>query len=353
MTPDAKTLLTTWLEIRSTRKRPRARDIAAELGASEAQLVASACGAEGPLRATRLEGDWADLLRRLPALGTFKTITRNEHAVIEVEGPYDQVSFEGKVGLSLGKLDMRIFLFDWASGFVLDEDIEAGVRRSLQFFDSTGTAIHKLYVIDGTDAAGLETLIGEFRSANQSPEQPVRGPRPAQAKKPDAEIDVAGLKAAWANLQDTHDFFDMLKRFQVDRLQAMHLVGEPFVFPVEVDSLKRVLETSAETQIPFMTFIGNPGMLQIHTGPVQRVVEIPGWINVLDPTFNLHVKSDAIAQAFVVRKPSREGTVTALELYAADGMLIGQLFGKRKPGIPESPQWREMLEAATNVPAAT
>jgi putative hemin transport protein len=353
MTPDPKSLLASWLEIRATRTRPRARDIAAELGLSEAQLVASACGAAGSLGATRLEGDWADLLRRLPALGTFKTITRNEYAVIEVEGPYDQVSFEGKVGLSLGKLDMRIFLFDWTFGFVLDEETPRGPRRSLQFFNGAGIAIHKVYAVAGTDTAGLERLIGDFRAADQSPALAVRPPRPAATVRPDDAINVAGLRAAWASLQDTHDFFDLLKRFEVDRLQAMRLVGEPFVFASDTESLKRVLETSAGTGIPFMVFVGNPGMLQIHTGAVERVVEIPGWINVLDPTFNLHVRSDAIAHAYVVRKPSRDGTVTALELYAADGTLIAQLFGKRKPGIPESPQWREMLEAATRVPAVT
>ncbi len=350
-TPSA--LLSTWLETRARRPRARARDIATGHGISEAQLVASACGADGAITATRLAGDWRDLLSGLPALGAFKAITRNEYAVIEVEGAYDRVSFDGEVGLSLGQMDMRIFAFRWSMGFVLDEDTPAGPRRSLQFFDAAGDAVHKIYAIDGTDAAGLDALISAFRAADQSNGQRVAPPRPTPAPRPDEEIDLAGLRTAWAALEDTHDFFDLLQRFEVRRLQAMRLVGEPFVFPVGTESLKHVLEASAAQQTPIMTFIGNPGMLQIHTGIVERVVEIPGWLNVLDRKFNLHVRSDAIAAAFVVRKPSRDGTVTALELYAADGTLIAQCFGKRKPGIPEDPRWRELLEGATRIPAVT
>ena len=53
----------------------------------------------------------------------------------------------------------------------------------------------------------------------------------------------------------------------------------------------------------------------------------------------------AIAEAWVVRKPTTDGTVTALELFDAEGEVIAQLFGKRKPGIPELEDWREIAAA--------
>ena len=69
---------------------------------------------------------------------------------------------------------------------------------------------------------------------------------------------------------------------------------------------------------------------------------IPGWINVMDPDFNLHLKLTDITGCWVVDKPA-EGGVTSLEVFDAAGEMIVQFFGKRKPGIPEQQAWRDLL----------
>jgi putative hemin transport protein len=98
-----------------------------------------------------------------------------------------------------------------------------------------------------------------------------------------------------------------------------------------------------------MIFVGNRGMIQIHTGPIARVVDAAGWLNVLDPEFNLHVRSADVAETWVVRKPTRDGIVTSLELYDRAGETIALVFGRRKPGTPEREEWREQLAAATEM----
>jgi putative hemin transport protein len=65
---------------------------------------------------------------------------------------------------------------------------------------------------------------------------------------------------------------------------------------------------------------------------------------VLDPGFNLHLREDHIASAWIVRKPTVDGLVTSLELFDADGNVIAMLFGERKPGKPELDQWRALVE---------
>jgi putative hemin transport protein len=65
---------------------------------------------------------------------------------------------------------------------------------------------------------------------------------------------------------------------------------------------------------------------------------------VLDPGFNLHLREDRIASAWVVKKPTVDGTVTSLELFDAAGETIAMLFGKRKPGLPEMPEWQATVE---------
>ena len=93
-----------------------------------------------------------------------------------------------------------------------------------------------------------------------------------------------------------------------------------------------------------MIFVGNPGCIQIHTGPVKSVKLVEHWLNVLDPGFNLHLREDRIASAWVVKKPTVDGTVTSLELFDAAGETIAMLFGKRKPGLPEMPEWQATVE---------
>ena len=94
-----------------------------------------------------------------------------------------------------------------------------------------------------------------------------------------------------------------------------------------------------------MVFVGSPGCLQIHTGPVKKLKEHGPWYNVLDPGFNLHLNEAQIDAAWVVRKPTADGVVTSLELFDADGGIIAQFFGKRKPGLPELEAWRAIVDA--------
>jgi putative hemin transport protein len=92
-----------------------------------------------------------------------------------------------------------------------------------------------------------------------------------------------------------------------------------------------------------MCFVGNRGCIQIHTGPVKTLKTVGPWFNILDPGFNLHLREDAIAEAWVVRKPTRDGDVTSLELYDEDGFCFVQFFGERKPRKPELDSWRGIL----------
>nr|WP_269430887.1 ChuX/HutX family heme-like substrate-binding protein [Thiopseudomonas alkaliphila] len=63
-----------------------------------------------------------------------------------------------------------------------------------------------------------------------------------------------------------------------------------------------------------------------------------------DPEFNLHLKVNAIKQLWRVRKPSTDGLITSWEAFDSAGNLIVQLFGARKPGIPELASWRAIAE---------
>ncbi|MDR3447180.1 MULTISPECIES: ChuX/HutX family heme-like substrate-binding protein [unclassified Dyella] len=321
----------------------RARDLADRLGVSEAELVASRCG-DG---VTRLEGPWAPLIEALPMLGHVMVLTRNDSCVHEKKGRFDHIEIGGVMGVVLDEaIDLRIFLKHWVFGFAVRENSRGRLLQSLQFFDADGRAVHKVYLTEHSHHDVWSGLVGRFAAAVQSPLlaiHPVDDPLPWKVE--DDEVDVVGLRERWRRLRDPHDFFAMLKKHQVTRTQALRLAGREFARQVNSDAIRTLLESAAATGLPIMVFVGSPGVVQIHTGPVTNIKVMGLWINVLDDDFNLHLREDHITESWVVRKPTPEGHVTSLELYDARGGQIVQLFGKRKPGIPELEAWRALAES--------
>jgi putative hemin transport protein len=335
---DPTALREAWRALRDE-QRVRARDAAEQLGVSEAELIASRCGAG----TTRLQGDFRRLLERAHELGTVMALTRNADVVHEKIGRYENVSAEGLVGLALGDdIDLRLFFGHWRLGYAMGEPVDAGTRFSLQFFDACGTAVHKIFLREGSNGAAWDALLEAFAADDQAPGESVSEAVLDDADEADA-VDVAGFLSAWAQMQDTHEFFPLLRRFRLSRTRALELARETFAHPVAPAAARALLLEAARSQLPIMVFVGNPGCIQIHTGPVRNVQIMGPWLNVMDPGFNLHLREDRIAQAWVVRKPTSEGDVTSLELFNAAGETMAMLFGKRKPGIPELQAWRDLV----------
>jgi putative hemin transport protein len=187
-------------------------------------------------------------------------------------------------------------------------------------------------------------MLDRLASDDQTPGLVTTPQPPTPSPAPDDMIDIAALRTDWLALKDTHDFFALLRRHGVDRVQAFRLIGDDLAARAEVVAADQLLERVAAEGLPIMVFTGNPGCIQIHTGTVQRVMRAGPWQNVLDPDFNLHLDTTRVAHAFVVRKPSVDGTITSLELFDSVGRQIVTFFGKRKPGEPERPDWRSLVE---------
>ncbi|MFG5410492.1 ChuX/HutX family heme-like substrate-binding protein [Piscinibacter sakaiensis] len=312
------------------------------------------------LQATRLQPRWPRIVAALPALGRVMALTRNAGCVHEKIGCYERVEGEAAVGLVLGTdIDLRVFYRAWAHGFAVHEVHAAGadgvprVQHSLQFFDATGTAVHKVFARPDTDAAAWQALVARFADTDQRPGLSARPAAPRPPDRPDAEVDVAAFRADWAALRDTHAFFGLLERHRLGRVQALRLADPRFARPVEpgvAGAARELLQAVAGSALPIMVFVGNPGMIQIHTGPVRRVQVSGPWLNVLDPGFNLHLREDLVASAWLVRKPTVDGLVTSLELFDAEGETLAMLFGERKPGRPELAAWRATTARLVGAP---
>jgi putative hemin transport protein len=335
-------LLARWRDLLARSPRaPRARDGAAALGVSEGALT-EARRLSGEAVPLALPAGFGPFLDRLGGLGTLMALTRNDACVHEKKGVYAAPSFHGRMAQTLGEIDLRLFLEHWHAIYALTETAGDTVRRSFQIFDASGEAVHKIHAVEGTDTGAFDALAHAFAAPDAPPV--VFAPPPApEAERPDGAIDAAGLRAGWAALEHSHDFFPLLRRFGVTRAQAMRLGGPDFVRPVAAASIRQVLETAAAEGLPLMIFVGNRGCVQIHSGRVHRIEAMGPWLNVLDPAFNLHLREDRIAAAFVVRKPSTRADVHSLELFGPAGFCFAQVFGERPPGGTERSDWRALL----------
>ena len=331
-----------WEALRAENPHMRIRNAAEQLGVSEAELVATSIGET----VTRLRPEFAAILSEVETLGKVMGLTRNDECVHERKGVYLNPDFSSPhAGLFVGEdIDMRIFLSAWDKAYAVAEKSEHGDRKSLQFFGKDGLAIHKIYLTKDSNEAAFDALVAKYKSGNQSTEETTVDVPLNIDEKPDSDIDVAGFQQAWQGLKDTHAFFGMLKKFGVTRTQALRLAPDTrFAQQIEKEAIVKMLENAAEQKLPIMCFVGNRGNIQIHTGLVRKTMWHNQWFNVMDPDFNLHLDMSKIAQTWIVRKPTEDGDVTAIEVFNEMGEIIVQFFGKRKPGIPELQEWRELV----------
>src|SRR5690625_4597659 len=222
-------------------------------------------------------------------------------------------------------------------------------RHSIQFFDSAGTAVHKVFCTEHSNMEAYQELTDKYTA--QDPQWPTLHPLPA-TENSNAPDDPEELRKRWRAIQDVHETHGILKKFNITRLTALHSLGSDLAQQLDNDTAERVLGYAVEQQISIMCFVGNRGMVQIHSGPIQRLLRTGPWFNILDPEFNLHLDTTAISQTWIVNRPSSDGWITSLECFAANGDLIAQFFGARKPGIPELVEWRRLLVGYCPLPLA-
>lgn len=331
-----------WEALKAENPHVRIRNAAVELGVSEAELLITSIG-EG---VTVLKPEFQNILTEVEQLGKVMALTRNDECVHERKGTYLNGDFSSPhAQLFVGEdIDLRIFLSAWKFAFGVVE----GDRKSLQFFGKDGLALHKIYLTKDSNTEAFDAIVEKFKAEDQNTEFTFEAVAPKPAEKPDSEIDAEGFKKSWIALKDTHDFFMMTRKFGVSRTQALRLAPEGYATKIDNAKVVNVLEDASEKSLPIMVFVGNRGLIQIHTGEVKKVLWHQQWFNVMDPDFNLHLDVTKIAEAWIVKKPTEDGEVTAIEVFNKEGDFIVQFFGKRKPGIPELQEWKDLVASLEN-----
>lgn len=318
----------------------RIKNIADRLNVCERDLVEAECC---NIQRQYLGTDFRAIFKRLGELGEVMALTRNPWCVHERHGQYEKISVsESHVGLVLGPdIDLRLFFSHWDTVWAVQQND----HQSIQFFDKAGVAIHKVYATEKTNKAAMQALINEFASTDNVPPTEAIIRNHQYAEQPPSH-----LRDDWLAMKDTHDFFPLLKKWNVPRITALAAAGADLAQQVPSDTVEKMLSQAADQNISIMCFVGNQSLIQIHSGPVQNLVRMGPWYNVLDPKFNLHLNTEAIDSVWIVNKPTEDGYVTSVEVYEKGGEIIAQFFGERKPGTPELTAWRNLLQNFCTTP---
>lgn len=324
--------------LRAENPKARARDLATANGLTEAELVAAHVG-HG---VTVIDAHPDRLIPLIEGLGDVMALTRNESCVHERKGHYRNFRSGKHASVVLDpEIDLRIFPNHWVHGYaVADHNGDGVIKRSLQVFDAAGDAVHKVHLLEASDVAAFDALVVALKTEAQ-PDTVTPGPRAPVEPAIIVPENVDALRDRWDRMTDTHQFLSMTKAHKMNRLGAYRGVGAPHAQRLVVDAVTRTLTIAAETKVPVMIFVGNGGCIQIHGGPIEKIVPMGPWINVMDPRFNLHLRADHIAEVWAVTKPTDTGPAVSVEAFDAEGGLILQIFGYRKD-TPAEP-WNDLV----------
>ena len=333
-----------WDNLKVTEPTLRIRDAAAKLGVAEAELLATGIG-ENVIRLTE---NFTEQVEEFPKLGRVMSLTRSEGCVLEHKGPFQKIEMmqagPHKIATVIGPIEQRVFFAGWKFGFAVTTETPRGTMKSLQYFDKAGDAIMKVYLQEKSNPEAYEELVEKFTAPEQSGQLELEAfPIPEYASR--EELDFEAFSKDWEDMKDTHDFFGMLRKYKLNRLDAVKWIDEKWAYEVDRLSARKVVETAAETKLPIMVFAGNKGNIQIHQGKVQTVRQMGEWLNVLDPDFNMHLNENVVDKAFVVHKNTDDGLVSALELFDKEGEMVAQFFGLRKPGLPQKSEWKDLVDS--------
>ena len=317
---------------------------------------------EGELQAARLGHDvWTlplspnDIAAQLPQLGRVKALTRSRLAVLEQTGDYPELSGGPQTGLLLdpGGLDLRLLYTHWHWACLIRDPMPAQTsepltnppltneetqwRWSLQIFNQHGCAVHKCFALENPLPRPWGAL-----AALGTRDAPAFTQSMPRLKRPLPEAPT--LASEWAAMRDVHQFFTLLQRHWLERIEANTLMEDRYTRSLPINAIESLLNKASQCELPLMLFVASPGCVQIRTGICPAPQRARGWLNLFGEQFTLHLDDTAIDQVWQVSKPNRDGGVTSVEAFDDEGTLVLQIYAERQEGRPERREWRKLLD---------
>lgn len=319
---------------------------AAALGVSEFELMLASPNSQ------YIGGQCKEVLEQFQDFAKVESIVRNDLAVHEKTAQYHNLKLGDKMGIALnvGGLDLRFFMWRWQHMLAVTDTSRADKPSyGIQFYDEQGSAIDKVYLREMSAEAinRWQNMIEQQRVAVIDDKLTLELKDTVQDWQYKVLTDDKRdeLQRRWRKMTDVHQFYYLLNKLDIDRASSYGQAPEGSTHQLSIDAVVATFEQARDVKCPIMTFVGNSGMVQIQTGTVQTLKRIGDWFNVLDKDhndFTLHLKDQALAQVWCVKRPTKDGIVTCIEGFDSKGVSILSLFGQRIEGTPELEAWRDI-----------
>lgn len=299
-------------------------DVAAVLGVREAELVAAHAGcfdrAESPLAARRLRPRRRQIAEALQRFGATRSVAGHRACRVERLGPARAPEH-------------------WAHAFALEQRTpEGALARSLQFFDAAGDALAELTPLDAAGVAAWFDLVESCACFEPAP-RPLAARRVRAARAPLESADAAALRRAWATMRGADGFDTLLARFALAPGAACRLAGPDFARRVAPTSAHELLAAAAQQGQPLSVQVPGAGDCG---GDWRQVRQARGWTQADAGGVRLHLREDAVAEAWLLGCPSPGGWRQTLLLLDAAGAPIARL-GEEATAARERCGWRRLV----------
>jgi len=325
-----------WQDYRHDNPSIRIRTAAKNLGVSEAELVQTGvdgtCSRLGPISTSMIE--------EFGSLGQVMALTRSDVLVHELHGHFEATKIHGNSAMHFRPgLDTRYFLDRWGFAFAVQE----GERNSLQFFDWQGQAIHKLFMLEGSNMVAYEAFINKYKLQDQLGLIKVL-PAPTKPTVPLPERNQTRIQQRWSGIKDVHEGNHIIKQYGHNKATAYADLGIDYAQPLSTDSVEKLLRLVANQSHPIILFGMNNAAVQSYSGTISNIVTHGPWFNILDSGFNIHLMPRQIGSVWHLRKPTPEGIVNSLSVLDIDGDEIMVITDQRLRGQRETGTWNHLLQ---------
>ena len=154
------------------------------------------------------------------------------------------------------------------------------------------------------------------------------------------------LKQSWAAIKDIHESGKLIKKYGNRRNEVYEALGEEYAIPLELNSIEQVLELASKQSTELMIFAMNHAAVQVYSGKITKLLRTGPWFNILDPSFNLHLRTEGISNIWLVKKPSQYGPITSIDVLDKNGIEFLLITGNKALKQAESKEWQDIYNSA-------
>lgn len=329
-----------WKQLKSFQPELSPGAVADKLKVSEAALFYSGKGDEIEF----LNNDFENLLKELKRFENIKILIKNKSSVSSISGGFSVESNQDSLFLILRNPEMTLKIN--SENLMYGFAINSADEKSIRFFDRYGFSVFRIHLNQQTDADEFKTVIKKFSAETDHFE--IDSFETKQIEYPD-ETQLRGFHNDWKNLENPDEFDEILEKYKISHLQALHYApNDFFASKIRNRMSANILEEAigSDTKLRFVTENHNSKLSFDCT--TERGSWHGEWFIVFGKESQFSLNTTKITESFIVRKPGKTGIISSLQCFDGNNELIFEVYCKRNEDEPEPNEWRAMLNLFEN-----